>query len=127
VDTRSKILNPARAAHVARNLEAGGTALLVVTGYFDPLLAEHAQRLAELSRPGAALMVVVSSPSDPILPAGGRAEMVAALSVVDYVLLPEDGSQDEWLGSLDARQIVREEENDARRTRELIRHVHARQ
>jgi hypothetical protein len=57
-----------------------------VIGHFDPLLAAHARRLQELAVPGTILVVAVSDPPDPLLPAGARAELVAALAAVDYVV-----------------------------------------
>jgi glycerol-3-phosphate cytidylyltransferase-like family protein len=127
VDTRSKILTPAQAVALAGNLRASSRALTVVTGFFDPLLVEHAVRLASLARPGAALMVVIHSPAEPLLPARGRAEMAAALSVVDHVVLPAADETGAWLEDLHPQPLVSQEPDDARRTRDLIRHVHARQ
>lgn len=57
----------------------------VVRGYFDPLLAWHAERLAEMKRDGKPLLVVIASPENPILAARARAELVAGLRVVDSV------------------------------------------
>ena len=127
VDTRSKILTQAQAVEHAGNLRADGRALTVVTGFFDPMLAEHARHLASLARPGTALMVVIHSPAAPLLPARGRAEMIAALTVVDHVVLAAGGESDAWLAALHAHSLVSQEAHDTRRTRELIHHVHARQ
>lgn len=60
----------------------------LVSGYFDPLLAAHALRLESVKPAGSRLAVLVADPPDPILPARARAEMVAALRVVDEVLVP---------------------------------------
>ena len=57
----------------------------VVRGYFDPLLAWHAERLAEAKREGKPLLVVIASPENPILSLRARAELAAGLRVVDYV------------------------------------------
>jgi glycerol-3-phosphate cytidylyltransferase-like family protein len=57
----------------------------VVRGYFDPLLAWHAERLEQVKRGGMRLLVVIASPGNPILPGRARAELVAGLRVVDYV------------------------------------------
>jgi len=92
----------------------------VVTGYFDPLLAAHARRLAEIAEPGGVLMAVVTEPERPILPTRARAELVAALAVVDYVLPAGPASQ------LEADRIFREEGADLRRTQELVARVHQR-
>ncbi len=81
MDTRGKI-SPAA--------EFTGPAF-VVSGYFDPLLADHAERLAAVKPAGMRLAVLVLDPPNPILPARARAEMVAALRPVDHVLLGEPG------------------------------------
>jgi glycerol-3-phosphate cytidylyltransferase-like family protein len=86
---------------------------IVVTGHFDPLTAEHARRLESLKEPGRELLVVITSPPHPILPAQARAELVAGLAVVDRVVIAED--------------VVREEAADFERTQELVQHVRSRQ
>lgn len=111
MDTRSKIID---AAHAARIAQAGAT---VVSGYFDPLIAAHAERLTMLKREGAPLLVLVATPADPILPALARAQLVAGLSVVDYVCDAPAGL---------ASEIHLEDEHAALLTK-LIDHVHARQ
>lgn len=58
-----------------------------VSGTFDPLVAAHARRLRELREPGAGLVVVILDPERPVLPARARAELVAALDCVDYVVI----------------------------------------
>ncbi|MGP0071500.1 MAG: hypothetical protein ACLPWF_06160 [Bryobacteraceae bacterium] len=60
-----------------------------VCGHFDPLLAEHVRRLAQAREPGRLLVVEVTNPAQPLLAQRARAELVAALSMVDYVLLAE--------------------------------------
>lgn len=125
MDTRTKILTAQQAVKVARDLAQAGRRLRAVSGYFDPLLAEHARRLAACRDAGGALMVVVGSPERPILPARARAELVAALAVVDYVVLAQDG-----LTELLARAgavIERQEHFDEQIRQELIAHVHRRQ
>lgn len=108
MDTRTKIVPAAEAARLAA---AGVT---VVSGYFDPLLAAHAERLQQLKRP---LLVAIAEPVDPILPARARAELVAGLAVVDYVAESLDGLAPQ----------TRLEAEDERRLQDLIAHVHARQ
>lgn len=58
-----------------------------VSGHFDPLLAEHVRRLAEARKPGRMLVVEVTNPAQPLLAQRARAELVAALSMVDFVVL----------------------------------------
>ena len=47
-------------------------------------------------------MVVVTDPPRPILPARARAELVAALAVVDYVVLSEEERLEDLLARLEA-------------------------
>jgi hypothetical protein len=111
LDTRTKIVDATEAARVA---QAGAT---VVSGYFDPMVASHAERLATLKRDGEPLLVLISTPPDQILPAAARAQLVAGLSVVDYVCDAPNG--------LDP-QIALEGEH-TQLLAQLIEHVHARQ
>ena len=58
-----------------------------MAGDFDPLLAEHARRLQEHCAPDRLLIVEVTNPDKPLLSQRARAELVAALAMVDYVVL----------------------------------------
>lgn len=58
-----------------------------LTGHFDPLLAEHVRRLREHKAGGRPLIVEVTNPRKPLLHQRARAELVAALAEVDYVVL----------------------------------------
>lgn len=127
LDTREKILTQAAAVATARRLRQEGTPVKLATGLFDPVLAGHARRLEALTEDGAPLMVVVADPPRPILPARARAELVAALRVVDYVVLPDEGRLERLLTQLEAAEIARGEVADEGLTRDLIRHVHTRQ
>ena len=111
MDTRTKIIDAAQAARIAQE---GAT---VVSGYFDPMIASHAERLAALKRDGESLLVLISTPPDPILPATARAQLVAGLSVVDFVCDAPNGL---------APQVALEAEH-AELLVQLIDHVHARQ
>jgi len=127
LDTREKILTQAEAVETARRLRREGHPLKLATGWFDPVLAGHARRLEALGDKSVRLMVVVADPDSPILPARARAELVAALRVVDYVVLPEEGCLEHLLTQLEAVEIARGEVADEELTRDLIRHVHTRQ
>ena len=111
MDTREKIVDAAQAARIAAS---GAT---VVSGYFDPLVASHAERLAELKPPGATLLVLIATPDNAILPAAARAQLVAGLRDVDYVA--------ELAAGLTPQ--IHLEQEDAERFAALLAHVHARQ
>ena len=100
MDTRAKIVHreqaPAEAAWFS--------------GHFDPLLAKHARMLHEAKAPGQLLVVEITNPARPLLAQRARAELVAGLSDVDYVVLAD--------GVSDAA--------DSDITRRFIQHVHER-
>ena len=111
MDTRKKIIDASQAASIAAD---GAT---VVSGYFDPLIASHAERLASLKNNGAKLLVLIATPANAILPAAARAELVAGLRSVDHVA--------ELAGGVIPH--IRLEQEDDERYRALLQHVHARQ
>jgi predicted NBD/HSP70 family sugar kinase len=118
MDTRSKILTIEAASLLPKNN------LTIATGYFDVLRAADARELAALDRP---LMAVVLPLDGEFLAARARAEMAAALRVIDYVLVAEEQDLDTLICSLNPRKIVRLEASHAAGIRRLIGHVHGRQ
>jgi glycerol-3-phosphate cytidylyltransferase-like family protein len=124
MDTRTKILTP----DAAPALEPTRP-LLLVTGCFDILRADLARELAEArQRTQAQTLAVVVQPWAPeILPLAARAEMAAALRVVDYVFIAQDEDLDSLASSLQPIEIIHLEEADSRRRRQLIEHVKRRQ
>ena len=124
MDTRTKILT----ADAVAALQPARP-LLLVTGYFDILRAEHARDLAEArERTGAQSVLAMVLPlAGEMLPQAARAEMVAALRVVDYVFIADSEDPESLAGSLQPVETLRLEGADARRTRQLIEHVHRRQ
>ena len=86
-------------------------------GYFDPLHAGHTRRLRELCRNGERIVVAIDDPAEPILPARARAELVAALDCVAYVLLSP---------SRIPSNMIDERQADAMRARVFAQHVLAR-
>jgi hypothetical protein len=113
VDTREKILSRGAAVQLL-DLRPGAR---VVTGYFDPLLATHARRLREI---GDRLIVSVRNSEDCLMPERARAEMVASLACVEFVI-PED-----CLLRVDSQNLVSEENSDLRRRAEFVDHVRRR-
>ena len=84
LDTRSKIIALTEARKRAQSQPTRW-----VTGYFDPLLAAHVRRQRECVQPGEALVVEIVEPPNALLGREARAELVAALDIVDYVVLGE--------------------------------------
>jgi bifunctional ADP-heptose synthase (sugar kinase/adenylyltransferase) len=90
LDTRKKILG---LEEVLQRTE--GLKVRWVRGSFDPLLAAHARMLEEISSADSILAVALNDPSGPLLAMRARAELVAGLRIVDYVLMdaaPPDGA-----------------------------------
>ena len=83
MDTRNKIIPRDRAALLAGELRDRGTTVRVVTGYFDVLVADHVRRLREIARGSGAVFALVLDPPQPLLSGRARAELVAALGVID--------------------------------------------
>ena len=121
LDTRSRIVDLDAALEGS---PGAGTAL--VTGYFDPLLAEHARRFREIKSGHARLIVLLSDPPNPVLDARSRAELVAALDVVDYVVLPQECASSVELERGGKVSVYREEAADEARFARLVEHVHRR-
>jgi len=68
-------------------LRLKGQAACWISGRFDPLLAGHVRLLAQTAAPGRALVVEVTDSAQPLLSQRARAELVAGLAMVDYVVL----------------------------------------
>jgi hypothetical protein len=124
VDTRTKILTPAALAALDPPRP-----LLVATGRFDILRVQAVRDLAAArERAGArSLLVVIRPLADELAPLEARAEMAAALRVIDYVFVAPNGDWTSPVASLQPIEIMSLEEADAERKRQLIEHVHSRQ
>jgi len=125
VDTRTKIISPEQACALAR----GDRPAALVTGQFDVLLAAHVRELGRVreSLPGGVLLVALAAPARPLLDVRARAEMVAALAAVDYVVSLEDRQMEGLVAAFPPERVVRLEAAHEQRMRELIQHVHRRQ
>ena len=94
LDTRTKLHSYEDALDSTRGKNARW-----VSGRFDPLLAAHARRLAELGK-GADLLIVtvLDAGADSILPIEARAQLVAALATVDCVVIGRAPAHAEDIG-----------------------------
>ncbi len=79
MDTRRKIVRD------AAQWQAPADAVFAA-GPFDPLLSQHAAQLERIKGSASSLVVYITEPPRPLLPAEARAELVAALRHVDAVL-----------------------------------------
>ena len=124
VDTRNKIL-------ISNNEPPWpefDRPLAVVTGYFDVLRAEHVRELQHArDAAGAAMLLVMVLPNPAaVLSQRARAELVAALRIVDRVLMTDAAVVDPLLALLHPAHLVRLEEADERRVQQLREHVRKR-
>ena len=125
MDTRKKIITPEEAHALANN----NRPVALVTGYFDVLLAPSVRELVRVREglPKALLLVAVGNPPQPILDIRARAEMVAALAVVDYVVCLEEEQVEQLAAAFPSDRLFRLETAHQHRMRELIEHVRRRQ
>ena len=110
MDSREKITGAGRAL-----ASASPSDTVIVAGYFDPLLAVHARRLRELRSDARRLVVMILDPPDPALPLRARAELVAALECVDFVVIGDHPCA--------GFPVIHEEQADLRRRAGLIERV----
>jgi bifunctional ADP-heptose synthase (sugar kinase/adenylyltransferase) len=124
VDTRTKILTPAAIGSLDPPRP-----LLLAAGRFEILRAAVARDLAEArQRTGARCLVAVIRPLEgELAPPAARAEMAAALRVVDYVLIAPNEGLDSLAAALQPVEIISLEQADAELTRQLIVDLHGRQ
>jgi rfaE bifunctional protein nucleotidyltransferase chain/domain len=96
MDRLSKIKSCGELATLLRGLRAGGKVVVFTNGCFDLLHAGHVRYLAAARREGDLLVVGLNSDRSvqdikgdarPILPETERAEVLAGLTAVDYVVL----------------------------------------
>ncbi len=96
MDRLSKIKSCGELATLLRGVRAGGKVVVFTNGCFDLLHAGHVRYLAEARREGDLLVVGLNSDRSvqdikgdtrPILPESERAEVLAGLAAVDYVVL----------------------------------------
>ena len=99
----------------------------MVVGHFDPVYAPHAHRLNQLRSPGQTLAVLLVDPPQPLLTLQARAELVASLAAVDYVILSQDNAIEELIARLAPDEVLQETADDLQRTASLATHVRQRQ
>jgi glycerol-3-phosphate cytidylyltransferase-like family protein len=119
VDTRSKIVNE----------EELPRPIALVTGYFEVLRVEHIRALEQVRcvHPHLPVVVLILQHSDELVSQRARARMVAALRVVDYVLIADHEDPDAVLVRLQPAFVLRLEETDLHSSRVLIEHAQRQQ
>src|SRR6267142_4582740 len=105
----AKIIDMDQLAERARELRRAGKRLVVTNGCFDLLHVGHVRYLQAARALGDALVVGLNSdasvrrlkgPGRPVMPAAERAELVAAVSGVDAVVVFEEDSADALIARL---------------------------
>lgn len=96
MNTRTKILQRTSLCDRLKEHRQRGQKIVLANGCFDLIHAGHIRYLEGARRKGDVLVVALNSdsgvqnlkgPGRPVLPAEARAELVAALAAVDYVVI----------------------------------------
>ena len=104
-----KILGREALLERLREHQKRGRRIVLANGCFDLLHAGHVRYLEGARREGDVLVVAVNSdagvrvlkgPGRPVLPEQARAQLVAALGAVDYVVIFDESSVEELLRSI---------------------------
>lgn len=106
IDYRHKIVNRDQLAEIVRKAREEGKKIVFTNGVFDLLHVGHIRYLHWARSQGDMLIVAINSdasarrlkgPKRPIVPEDERAEMLAALAFVDYVIIFEEDTPDNIL------------------------------
>jgi len=109
MNTRAKILSPENLRQRLEEHRRRGEPIVLANGCFDLLHVGHIRYLEGARREGDVLVVGVNSDASerglkgdgrPILPAQARAELVAALAAVDYVVIFDEPNVEALLATL---------------------------
>ena len=95
-----------------------GGPVRVIVGYFDPMHAAQIRELLQLAPPNTTIVAAIDDPPDPLLPVAGRAELAAALSLIDFVVTDVGGAM-----AIAGAEITDIRPGDLTRRDELARHV----
>ena len=104
--TADRVVTRERAVEIVRAFKAAGEKVVLANGVFDLLHVGHVRYLAGAKALGDRLLVAVNGdrsahalkgPGRPVQEARERAQLVAALAVVDHVVIFEEGSVDALL------------------------------
>jgi hypothetical protein len=126
LDTRHKIITLDRARDLAEESRRSGSPPVAFVTHLEVLRAGHVRKLEELAAEARGkLFVILTDPAAPLVPMDARAELAAALRVVDYVIPSAEGA-DPALAAIAPGFTVHDEEEDRVRTRQLIEHVRSR-
>ncbi len=106
---RTKLVSRRRARELVRRAQRRGERVVFTSGCFDPLHLGHVRSLEQARRSGERLVVGVNSdtsvrrlkgPERPIVAARQRAEVLAALACVDWVVVFPEATPRQILAAL---------------------------
>ena len=98
-------------------MPSGGPVKIIV-GYFDPIHAAQIPDLRRLAAANTTIVAAIDDPPDPLLPVTGRAELAAALGLIDFVVTDVSGAM-----TIAGAEITDIRPGDLKRREELARHV----
>ena len=106
---KGKVLSPEQMLEARERLRSTGARLVFTNGVFDLLHVGHVRYLAQARALGDALVAAINSdrsvrelkgPDRPVFDEAERAEILAALRCVDYVVIFDDTSPRKLIGKL---------------------------
>jgi hypothetical protein len=121
VDTREKIVSAERLPELLAHED-----WVAVVGWFDPMTAAEAERLAGFARLGKVLGIVLAD-EQALLPVAARAALVASLRDVSAVLVAAPGTWPAVLPKNAVLTVFEDFEGEGARRREFIELVRNRQ
>ncbi|MDF2927772.1 MAG: rfaE bifunctional protein [Anaerospora sp.] len=104
-----KLINRDQIAEVVRNIKAAGKTIVFTNGCFDIIHAGHVRYLAEARKLGDCLIVGLNSdcsvqelkgPTRPVNHQEDRAEVMAALAAVDYVVIFDERTAEDLISEV---------------------------
>ncbi len=113
---KGKVLSRAALARISRRMAREGKRLVLTNGCFDLLHAGHVRLLERSRRLGDALAVAVNTdrsvrkikgPGRPVMGEKERAEILAALEAVDYVVLFAEETPERLIREVRPRVLVK--------------------
>jgi hypothetical protein len=126
LDTRNKILTLTQASALAEEARRSGSPTIAFVTHLEVLGASHVRELEEIAAAAhGKLFLILTDPESPLVPIDARADLAAALRVVDYVV-PSAGGAAPAMAAIHPGFTVHDEEKDRVRTRQLIEHVRSR-
>ncbi|MCL5265895.1 MAG: D-glycero-beta-D-manno-heptose 1-phosphate adenylyltransferase [Chloroflexi bacterium] len=105
----SKIVNIRTLVGIRRRLREGGRTVVLTNGCFDVLHVGHVRYLCQARALGDCLIVGLNSDASvrrlkgkkrPLVPEGERAEVLSALSCVDYVIVFDEPTAEKLVAKL---------------------------